>query len=237
MATLVSVEDFEAEILNAVLDELSNQSDEAKMLFSKQFSIPIKLKLNTEETLRIRELAKKACMDQINCDDFMAWFEQAFMAGIALHCREINGRIIIRTPSGYEDYEDLSQRFPTTWIRDKILRKRKEFNLHKKEGNIGLAKKVLETPIYLFDKEKSLSDYEKKAKELLRQEYIIKILCPPLKSVSNDAFEIAKIITPILVSLFLSGTIQLPLLPPLLSTIAILIAKMGASSLCPKENL
>jgi hypothetical protein len=49
--------------------------------------------------------------------------------------------------------------------------------------------------------------YEQKAKELLDRKDIRAILCPALQSAGNDVYDIAKIITPILVGLAIAGTI------------------------------
>jgi hypothetical protein len=73
---------------------------------------------------------------------------------------------------------------------------------------------------------------EKEAKAITARKDIRQALCPALKSASNDAFEIAKITTPILVPLALVGTIAIPLNPLLFAIIALVIARMGIASLC-----
>lgn len=57
-------------------------------------------------------------------------------------------------------------------------------------------------------------------------------LCPSLQSLSSDAFEIARVITPLLASLKLSGKIPIDLDPWLFAGIAILIARTGIAAFC-----
>lgn len=70
------------------------------------------------------------------------------------------------------------------------------------------------------------------ATKLIIKKDIRKYLCPALQTASNDAYDIAKIITPILIPLILAGTIAIPLQPILFSHLAITIARMGIASLC-----
>lgn len=62
-----------------------------------------------------------------------------------------------------------------------------------------------------------------------------KYICPALRSVSNDAFEIAKIITPVLAGLSLVGTVSFPLEPLFIGILSIIIARMGISSFCANK--
>lgn len=57
-------------------------------------------------------------------------------------------------------------------------------------------------------------------------------LCPALKCLSGDAFEIAKVSTPILLSLSLAGTISLPAQPLVFGMIAVIIARSGVAAAC-----
>ena len=57
-------------------------------------------------------------------------------------------------------------------------------------------------------------------------------LCPALRSVSGDVFDIAKITTPILLSLALAGTIVLPVEPFAFALLAIIISRSGIAALC-----
>jgi hypothetical protein len=77
------------------------------------------------------------------------------------------------------------------------------------------------------------------AQEIVARRDIRIYLCPALQTVSNDAFDIAKVCTPILVGLVIAGTISIPLLPMLFAAIAFTISRAGVSSLCvgyPKKD-
>jgi hypothetical protein len=73
-----------------------------------------------------------------------------------------------------------------------------------------------------------------KAQRIVKRKSVRKYLCPALKSVSNDAFEIAKVIIPILAPL--SQSVKIPLDPLLFATIAIVIAKVSIAGLCADHN-
>ncbi len=62
------------------------------------------------------------------------------------------------------------------------------------------------------------------------------ILCPALKSLSGDAFEIAKVSTPILLSLSLAGTISLPAQPLVFAMVAVIIARSGVAAVCAQSE-
>lgn len=77
------------------------------------------------------------------------------------------------------------------------------------------------------------------AEKLVSRKDIRQHLCPALQTVADDAFDIAKVVTPILVPMVLAGTISIPLNPLFFATIALVIARMGVASLCagyPKRN-
>lgn len=80
--------------------------------------------------------------------------------------------------------------------------------------------------------QKKLSKSKKKAKRIVARQDIKKYLCPALQSVSNDVYEIAKAITPILVTLSFAGPIQVSLEPMLFAMIALIISRMGVAGLC-----
>ena len=66
-------------------------------------------------------------------------------------------------------------------------------------------------------------------------ETIKKYICPALKSASDDAFEISKIITPILAGLSFTGTIDFPLDRLYFAVFSIIIARMGISTFCDPQ--
>jgi hypothetical protein len=65
---------------------------------------------------------------------------------------------------------------------------------------------------------------------------IREVLCPALRYLSNDIFQIAKVTTPVLLSLSAVGTIVLPAQPMAYAIIAIVIARTGVSAVCSTNN-
>lgn len=57
-------------------------------------------------------------------------------------------------------------------------------------------------------------------------------LCPSLLSVSSDVFEVARVMTPLLVGLKLAGKVAIDLDPWLFAGIALLIERMGVAAFC-----
>jgi hypothetical protein len=60
-------------------------------------------------------------------------------------------------------------------------------------------------------------------------------LCPYLHSASSDAFEIARVITPVLAGLKLSGKVPIELDPWIFAGIALMIARMGVAGFCTEH--
>jgi hypothetical protein len=73
---------------------------------------------------------------------------------------------------------------------------------------------------------------KKEAEEILQRQDIKAILCPALKNITNDAYDLANAITPLLFGAVLSGSIVIPLNPVFFGWMAIVIAKAGAAGLC-----
>lgn len=71
-----------------------------------------------------------------------------------------------------------------------------------------------------------------KAEAIVEKPGIKKLLCPVLKSVTNDAFEISKVVTPVLTGAVIVGTISIPLNSVLFAAIGLVIARSGINSLC-----
>lgn len=67
---------------------------------------------------------------------------------------------------------------------------------------------------------------------LFDADFVRQYLCPALKSASNDAFDIAKTMTPVLAALSLAGVITLSLNPLIFAALSLLIARMGIATLC-----
>ncbi len=74
------------------------------------------------------------------------------------------------------------------------------------------------------------------AAQILKQHTINTALCKSLRSISNDAFEIAKAITPVLISLKSAGIVDIPLDAFLFATIALTIARTGISAICAEYD-
>jgi hypothetical protein len=66
--------------------------------------------------------------------------------------------------------------------------------------------------------------------------HIREVLCPALKYISNDIFQIAKVTTPVLLSISARGTIFLPAQPMAYAIIAIAIARTGVTVVCSTNN-
>lgn len=61
-------------------------------------------------------------------------------------------------------------------------------------------------------------------------------LCPALQSASGDAFQIARVITPLLAGLQISGKVPIDLDPWLFAGVSLLIARMGVASFCAGDE-
>ena len=83
---------------------------------------------------------------------------------------------------------------------------------------------------YLWEQRQKIS--EQKTRQLLTQKEIRTRLCQALQTTSNDSFEIARIITPLLIELAAAGTISIPIIPVQFASITLVIARMGATELC-----
>ena len=77
---------------------------------------------------------------------------------------------------------------------------------------------------------KELFEPAKQQRQL--KKVIANTLCPAMTKLSDDVFEIAKVSTPILLSLSLAGTIALPIQPIFFAASAMLIARSGIATIC-----
>ncbi|MDJ0901575.1 MAG: hypothetical protein QNJ55_22485 [Xenococcus sp. MO_188.B8] len=77
---------------------------------------------------------------------------------------------------------------------------------------------------------------EEKAKQLLNRKDIIAYLCPALQTVSNDVFAIGNTISQVIVPLVIAQTLSVPLVPILIASMAMLIMRLGISTLCANYN-
>lgn len=227
MIELIHDEEFIDEFREAVLHEIRDGQD--PYLYSKRYRI--KLYLTSEEENRLKELANTCCKDgNQSSPNFAEWFIQAFIAGVAHNCRNVEGHILIRTSTGYEKWENIATIYPIEMLREKIEERRLAFEKAKKV-DVNLANHLLENPI-IWHKSPMETGEDKNIRDVIKKEKLLKYLCPALRSASDDAFEIAKVITPILLSLAIVGTIVLPLAPSIFASIAVFISKMGIAALC-----
>jgi hypothetical protein len=84
---------------------------------------------------------------------------------------------------------------------------------------------------------REITDVNMQAKAIVKTRDLRKHLCGALHSISNDTFEIAKVVTPVLITLVLSGVITIPLSPLLFASLATIISKMGVSALCADYDI
>ena len=61
-------------------------------------------------------------------------------------------------------------------------------------------------------------------------------LCPALESGARDAFEVARVITPLLAGLRISGKVPIDLDPWLFAGVSLLIARMGVAAFCAGDS-
>jgi len=87
---------------------------------------------------------------------------------------------------------------------------------------------------YLWEQRQKIS--EQKARQLLEQKDIRTRLCQALQAVPNDSFEIAKVITPLLIEFSKAGTISIPIIPVQFASITLAIARIGVAGLCADKK-
>lgn len=85
---------------------------------------------------------------------------------------------------------------------------------------------------WIEDLDRKSNNAVSQAEEIVAHREIRTFLCPVLQSMSNDAFEIAKVSTPILLGLACGGILTIPLSPFIFAAIAIYIARVGIASFC-----
>lgn len=83
---------------------------------------------------------------------------------------------------------------------------------------------------------KSREELARRAEELAGQREVKLRLCPALKNVEDDPFQIARAITPVLVSLSRTKLIAIDLDANLFATLAIMVASTGIANFCADQN-
>ncbi len=76
---------------------------------------------------------------------------------------------------------------------------------------------------------------QKEAEKIIQRQDFKQLICSSLTKVTDDAFEISKMMTPILIGAVLAETIVMPLNPILFGWVAILIARSGLAGFCTGE--
>ena len=84
----------------------------------------------------------------------------------------------------------------------------------------------------IWEAETALISVNRYTQQSTKTTDIRRYICPALETISDDAFEITKAITPILVTLNATGVISLQLNAILVASIALVVARMGISSVC-----
>ena len=104
---------------------------------------------------------------------------------------------------------------------------------------ISSAKSLEQSELVTFEPEQEIrasstgfQESENEAKKIVSRRDIRKLICPALKSITNDSEQIATKITPILIGAIIAETIVMPLNPILFGWIAIVIARGSIASIC-----
>lgn len=69
--------------------------------------------------------------------------------------------------------------------------------------------------------------------QIMSNNVLLKQLCAVLVRISDDTFEIAKIVAPILITFSFSKSISVPTEPFAIALVAIAIGRMGVAAICP----
>ncbi|HYN87755.1 MAG TPA: hypothetical protein VER55_04460 [Ardenticatenaceae bacterium] len=73
---------------------------------------------------------------------------------------------------------------------------------------------------------------EREARRVVKQPSVRCAHCAALKTVSDDTFAMAKIVTPVLLALVAAGTLTIPPLPILYAAVAYTSARSGIAAFC-----
>ena len=230
--------EFQTEVHDAIEREIIAEqwatSGSNVMLGATEEEFGIRYKVNLyptdDEKERLADIALKcAARAHLNAD-FEEWFTLAYIAGLAYFCRSVDGVIYIHTRAGYERWVDLSKEYPLVLLREKIDERRKLVE-QSRSSDPHLAAELLARPI-IWRETSDSTEKATAAENIVRRVDVRKYLCPVLQSVSDDAFDLSKTVTPILVTLSFTGTISIPLEPTLFANIILIISRMGIAALC-----
>jgi hypothetical protein len=77
---------------------------------------------------------------------------------------------------------------------------------------------------------------EKQAAKILKRKDVLQYICPILMTGSSDTFTIANTLAQILAPLIIGGILAIPLMPVLFAAMAIIITRIGISTLCADSS-
>ena len=101
---------------------------------------------------------------------------------------------------------------------------------------IQFSEQLNETQIQPFASV-GFTESKKEAEEIIQRQDVKKAICFSLTKATDDAFEIANTMTPILIGAILAETVVMPLNPILFGWIAVLIARAGLASFCENYKI
>ena len=197
-------------------------------------------------------------MENININDFLFEVDQSILwltektLSTTLHCG-VRGSVEVNKEdkqNSCEVLEELIKEAPDAtmreWLESQLDKKSKTMIADSSERtrnaahipNIQLTSKRPRAN-WLEELERKSDNSMREAKEIITKINLKAYLCPALKTLSNDTFEIAKVTTPILLGLVGGGILIIPLSPMLFAAIALIIARSGIASFCAdyKKNV
>jgi hypothetical protein len=120
----------------------------------------------------------------------------------------------------------------TAWRLADRIRALSQREYEEWEGRLGELDATLgHEPTGALPLQAPISAYAERGEQLLKRYALKDDLCPALHSVSDDAFEIAKVVTPVAIGLEAAGTLP-ALAPAAVAAIAIALAKVGIAVYC-----
>ncbi len=119
-----------------------------------------------------------------------------------------------KVDSAIREYE---HRTTTTRTRHRRIRGAKFFSMRRRSERV---------------KKDSARRMESRIGRLLQQPEVRESLCRVLQKVTDDVFEVSKAITPVLLTLIATGTLDIKPIPLMFAGIALSIVRMGVAGFC-----
>jgi hypothetical protein len=99
------------------------------------------------------------------------------------------------------------------------------------------SKKYKETELSENKIKKEIEENAREAESLLkRKDILAKKICPALSRATDDAFSIARSVTPVLTTISITGAAVIPLNPLFVALVALMLARMGIATVCGNLN-